>query len=257
MTEVEKFLAKEPLFRCDRLNASITKKQCAANRSRQENASKDIWSVAPCKGCPGLGDAVVISMEVSDMSTRCKVEGCTKTSQKGRDGMCCTHFNEGVTPAVKVAVQVAGKKYCTVEGCTNVLWKEGTCWRHHPDHIKKRESRAAAVTVIDHVKRAALVQVKEVVGRLCDECGAAPCTCVEDVFGVAAVEAPVIPAVAQIIHAAGIRTVAGHEQLIMSVLREAWLEKEREWLAALSGLRPGAALIRGAGMVQALEELGY
>lgn len=108
VTEVEAFLEKNRLFRCERLAASITKRQCELNRRRKENYAAGIYEVASCKGCSGLGSVVDIVMEVSVMSRGlCSIVGCEKLAQTGKNGMCKAHFSGSKPrPSRLVAVDI-------------------------------------------------------------------------------------------------------------------------------------------------------
>lgn len=211
MDAIAQFLAKEPLFRCERLDASITQKQCAANKNRQENLSKDIWTCHPCKGCSGLTGEAIKSLEDLNMAHAvCIVKGCTKLAQK--QGKCKAHLN-GSTPRqarIKPDVPVvADKAPVEVSGA------------------------AFANAVVDHVGRAARVQVQEIIARPAD-----------------------LPAIPDVVHAAGVRSIGGHEAVILSALREMYQEIESGWLSELQGLKPCAALVRGAALVEKLQGLG-
>jgi hypothetical protein len=75
------------LGRCARMSALISAEQCERNQKR---------GVFSCDSCPGLADVVEIDIEeVAAMSVKkCKVEGCEKQAQAGRDGMCHAHWRE-------------------------------------------------------------------------------------------------------------------------------------------------------------------
>ena len=67
------------LFECKRLAAKISKASCSSNRQR---------GVFACEGCPGLGAATDISLEVITMArVVCKIDGCNKLSQHGMNGI--------------------------------------------------------------------------------------------------------------------------------------------------------------------------
>lgn len=154
VTEVEAFLQKSPLFRCERLAASITKKQCAANRTREENQSKDICAVHSCKGCPGLGDEVAELKELS-MAKVCSVEGCGLTAHAR--GMCWKHERSvlGINPAT-------GKPLVA-------------------------KINAAPLKVVKPPKEKAAKIYETAMASSCNECGVVPCECFEDTTEVGAV----------------------------------------------------------------------
>lgn len=49
------------LFRCERLSASITRKQCEINQARGKSKLHFMGQMFSCQGCPGLGAAVSLS----------------------------------------------------------------------------------------------------------------------------------------------------------------------------------------------------
>jgi hypothetical protein len=51
--------------------------------------------------------------------------------------------------------------------------------------------------------------------------------------------------------------VFGVDPLIVAALNDAWQAKEAEWLVELAGIKPGLAIRYAAGMVKAVEGLGY
>lgn len=128
-------------------------------------------------------------------------------------------------------------KFCTVPGCKKMAqWgKNGMCTAHH--------SAAKAAAFVAAVDEPAVVAVAEG----CKECGVTPCACFEDaaaVVDIAPVSEPAAPPVAV-------------DPVLLLALREAWATKESEWLADLAGMKPGKAVCCGAGMVRAVEGLGY
>lgn len=87
------------LFRCERLSANISRRQCEVNRQRigssQFRTGDPIFA---CEGCPGLGlDAVSLDTEAVTMA-KCKVPGCEKFVTK--DGYCWGHCKSvlGINP---------------------------------------------------------------------------------------------------------------------------------------------------------------
>lgn len=58
-------------------------------------------------------------------------------------------------------------------------------------------------------------------------------------------------------NAEGDQVSFGTDPVVVLALREAWAEKEREWLVELSGLKPGATIMRAVDMVDALQSLVY
>lgn len=73
--------------------ARISKRQCEYNRSLRDDHRNGKLADARCNGCKGLGKSIVVSEEdVMSTGKLCKVEGCTRHAQSGRDGMCKSHF---------------------------------------------------------------------------------------------------------------------------------------------------------------------
>jgi hypothetical protein len=93
VSQYDEFSKKQKLFRCDRLDASISAPTCSTNRR-----SGNIFA---CTGCPGLGAVVDIKVvEVVPMGKRvCSVFNCTKTVHA--HGMCWAHERSelGINPA--------------------------------------------------------------------------------------------------------------------------------------------------------------
>ena len=90
MTEVEQFLHKSPLYRCERLGASITKRQCDANKSTGR--------IFACEGCGGLGESVKIDLGEDVVEKICDMPGChTKVHSRGK---CWKHVKSalGIDP---------------------------------------------------------------------------------------------------------------------------------------------------------------
>lgn len=139
------------LFECGPMMAKISRKQCEHNRKQCDDHSGGRMADARCKGCAGLGAAIIINPE-GIMAAKCKVVGCTKAVQK--QGMCKAHLN-GSEPRKSVfkSPRVAD---ASDTGKVAVM--------------------ADAARVIAHIEQAARVQVPEIV--LCDECGNEPCLCV-------------------------------------------------------------------------------
>lgn len=146
-------------------------------------------------------------------------------------------------------------KVCDVDGCSAFQWKAGKCWRHHPEHVAKREAKAAAKVAAVPPPVAEPVadlpaNFSEPVGmQFCEECGVIPCACFDEValpidFG-------------KVVSGDGEPVPLGVDPVILLALREAWAAKEAAWLVELSGLKPGKAVCRAAGMVKAVEGLGY
>ncbi len=114
-------MAAQPLFRCYRLNAAITRAACEKNKNGR--------SIFACDGCSGLGAMVDIKVEVTDMSSKCKVKGCVKTSQKGKNGMCIGHFKDYQVAGTKLRapVSVVAKVTEHKEKPTNITPEKTEC----------------------------------------------------------------------------------------------------------------------------------
>jgi hypothetical protein len=172
-------------------------------------------------------------------------------------------------------------KVCTEPGCKTKDWKSGKCWKHHPDNIAKKKAipppaptaKEAAQMVIDHVDKAAKVQVKEKPAttdpRVTFECP--HCQCVlssEEVEGShcpgcfellhTQIDQPgVAPTFGRVINAEGAEVPFGVDSIIQQALREAMQARERIWLCKLSGLTPGKAIALAHQMVMAVDGLEY
>ncbi len=173
------------LFRCERMSATISRKQCDINRKGRA-AGPRVPLIVPCfacAGCPGLGVAITIEPEEVIMASICKILGCGKQAQHGKDGMCRRHFTESRAAVVADPRQGRVVPYSLESGGIK------------PDGVE-------------------------------DSCQQ------------------------------GVVTF-GTDLVVLMALRDAWSEKERKWLADLSGLRPGQTLARAVLMVNALEGLGY
>ena len=72
--------------------------------------------------------------------------------------------------------EIMANKHCSEKGCDTVSWKQGFCWKHHPDHVANKKAACADKQAIRDIHKAALVQIEDIV--LCDECGNDPCLCV-------------------------------------------------------------------------------
>jgi hypothetical protein len=228
------------LFRCDRLSASISRKQCEINRKGkpQSPRSPEIKVCFACEGCPGLGSEITVDPE-EIMASRCKIDNCTKLAQHGKNGMCCTHFAASKPlaagkeqPATKPAKH---KQTCTVAGCTKAAQhgKDGMCKRHHTAAMLEAGMDPVG-RVIEHIELAAAVQVKEVL----------------DTYGVALST-----------HKSNVGDGKGGsiivDPVIANALADAWIVKRNEWLLELTSLKPGKAIVTTAKMIEALEGLGY
>lgn len=132
------------LYRCDRLSAVISKEQCRINRTGKPGGpgKMPILACFSCSGCPGLGAAVDINLEVKNMGSPCNFEGCDKFNVVG--GFCTVHAKE--------------------RGLGHLIEAKNTKSR-----AKGKAKRLASVSttvavdkVIAHVKKAAKVQVKEI-----------------------------------------------------------------------------------------------
>lgn len=83
------------LFRCERMHANITQRQCDINRNGvKANPRQDVKERPPCfscDGCPGLGKPAAIKIEQEEMTmgAPCKEKGCNKSQVMG--GFRTTH----------------------------------------------------------------------------------------------------------------------------------------------------------------------
>lgn len=151
MSAVEEFLKNQPLFKCERMNATISQVQCDINRNGRPAGPNRmaITACLSCEGCPGLGE---VSDSKEDVVTKsyvytCKVKGCDKRVQ--RDGMCYRHLKAaGINPAGGLPL-------------------------------------ASKVKAVPVVKQAAKQMEETDAGQIalstiCDVCGVVPCDCSED-----------------------------------------------------------------------------
>lgn len=130
------------LYRCEPLSASITREQCERNRTRGRKSKfgTDLVIFA-CERCGGLGlDEVKIDLEAEMAKKICDVKGCTKIVHA--HGKCWRHEREilGIDPAT-------GKKL------VSDMEEQGGA--------VELSSAEAVQKVLDHVEKAAKVQVKE------------------------------------------------------------------------------------------------
>lgn len=88
----------------------------------------------------------------------------------------------------------------------------------------------------------------------CNICGVYPCSCLDDYTDL---HAPDHASFGLVVNGDGDSVPFGTDLVIVQALREAWAAKEAEWLAELSGLKPGKAVCFAAQMVKAVEGLGY
>ena len=88
-------------YRCEPMNALISKEQCKTNRHMKDNLTIGVLKDWRCKSCAGLGEAVSINVGgLVDMSTKkCSIDGCKSLAQGGCGGMCKAHFH-GKAPRV-------------------------------------------------------------------------------------------------------------------------------------------------------------
>lgn len=233
------------LFRCDRLSASISIEQCRKNKSGQpgRGGRRGFPPRFACEGCPGLGDLVTINQE-EIMASKCK-NNCGKLAQHGKDGLCCTCYSEKnkpaappatVTPSKVVSKPATGHKFCSEPGCTKQVTRQRLCWNHLKARgIDPKTGKPISIPqpvsdvdkVLAHVEKAAKVQVREVT----------------DLTPPNEIEQSSQPP-------------SNIDALILAALRDAYQQKEREWLADLHGLNPCQMIVRAAGTVQQLEGLG-
>lgn len=122
MTDLERFLQDNKFFRCERLEASITQKQCEANRTRKDNLAASTWACAPCVGCPGLGETVILDIKEGDIVEKkiCKMPGCTKFVHAR--GMCWAHERSvlGINPQTGLPVNGAAPVKVKAKAVPNV-----------------------------------------------------------------------------------------------------------------------------------------
>jgi hypothetical protein len=82
-----------------------------------------------CNGCPGLGEPTEINVEeITEMATN-----------KNK-------------PCVKVA-----------EGCKALAWKQGFCWKHHPDHVANKKAACVDKQEIRNIHKAAATPEQELI----------------------------------------------------------------------------------------------
>lgn len=135
------------LFECGPMMAKISRKQCEHNRKQCDDHSGGRMADARCKGCAGLGAALIINPEGIMAKRCCSEKSCSTVSWKG--GFCWKHHPD----------HLANKKAACAD-------------KQAIRDIHKKELQS--VTTI--IEQAARVQVPEIV--LCDECGNEPCLCV-------------------------------------------------------------------------------
>jgi hypothetical protein len=248
MSAIEEFLKKQQLFRCDRLDASITKRQCQANRTRPDNQAKDIPEIHSCKKCPGLGAEVKIMVEDGMGKPRlCKNTDCNKQAQK--DGLCKAHLN-GTAPRASHGNKALTAARPTPAWAGHAIDPRETFECPHCQcalssaEVEGVECPACGKLLHSHVDKAGDVFTPP--GEVIDESGWAQpvLVTVPESFGL-------------VVNAEGKQAASGTDPVVVLALREAWHAKEAEWLADLSGLKPGQTIAWAVSMVAAVEGLGY
>jgi len=101
MSAVAEFLKNHGgLFKCDRMNAGISKKQCDINRHSQPAGPNRmaIKACLSCEGCPGLSEEIT-ELKEAPVAKMCSVKGCDHSVHAR--GMCWKHERSelGVNPA--------------------------------------------------------------------------------------------------------------------------------------------------------------
>lgn len=126
MDDVERFLASQQRYRCERLSADLTVAQCEANRQRTGHTE-----IFACKDCAGLGKAVEISErrgeEMSKKLTICK--SCGKECKSPGRGLCpkCYYHDKKENPPQPPAP----KPICSVAGCQTLAAVNGKCRKYY------------------------------------------------------------------------------------------------------------------------------
>jgi hypothetical protein len=145
------------LFRCHRLDASISKRTCEINRARKTDIYKDVYSVKACEGCSGLGGPVTIDLEATVAKKICSVDGCSSVIHAR--GMCWKHERSvlGVDPNTGKPISKAGAI-----------------------KITKKATKKPAPHPVPAPK-----VVKEIPS--CPECGVIPCACFDEMGSVSSV----------------------------------------------------------------------
>lgn len=97
------------LFRCEPLNAMITKETCERNRARKENPYLNQTRILSCVGCAGVDDSI---SEVVDMAKvyglrkgdRFTCPGCGKDRVYEAKGLCAACNRKGKADPAAVEV---------------------------------------------------------------------------------------------------------------------------------------------------------
>ena len=209
------------LFRCDRLNANLTELACKKNRIRKDDFSNGIWACRTCIGCPGLGEEIKINMEDVMAKKICTHPGCK--NQLHARGYCWSHERSilGVDPATGKPIDKIG----------DISSNNKPLMRSTPTQGEKQ-------AVIDKPAKAKPVTVNTSSnsGFKIHELSSA-----DKEFVVHTTEAALHPPI--------------NTEIIHQAIHDAFIEKSRTWINDLSGLKPGAAIMRAAKIIEALEGL--
>lgn len=214
------------LFECERLQARISPATCETNRKRTGH-----YQIFACQGCPGLGQKIDDN-EVSAMAQRCSIHKCEKLAQHGCEGMCKSHYRKHLQ-----AVLDDEAAQCAICGNSGlILASSEFCDCQYGVELER-----AGSTTPSHLNTSSAPD------------GVAA---VVDMSGAVTVVADRSKSFGQVVNAEGTGVSFGVDGLVLQAIREAWAETEARLLPQLSGLKPSAALVRAAKVVEQLEGIG-
>lgn len=206
------------LFDCERLLARISAATCEANRKRS-----GFQQIFACQGCPGLGQKSVEITEIEVMAKPGKAGKCVVCKRsglvlngRGECGRCVYRSRNGKDPVTNMLIKVS----------TGPAAEEPDALPETKGHYGHEDGCDCAV---------------------CEDVN--HCSPKEPVAGVPA-------SLGKVVNAEGLSVPFGVDGLVLQAIRESWAEAEARLLPQLSGLKPSAALVRAAKIVEQLEGIG-
>jgi hypothetical protein len=228
------------LFDCERLLARISAATCEANRKRS-----GFQQIFACQGCPGLGQKSVEIMETEVMASKqgkCQVCGRKAiTLPNGKEcGRCYSRKRKGLDPLTgnpKIEPSVEDDAVeCALCGNSGTAYDGQFCDCQYGVELERTGS-----TTPGHLN--ALSAPAGLAARL-------------DMSGSVTVVADKPQSFGKVVNADGSSVPFGVDGLVLQAVRESWAEAEARLLPQLSGLKPSAALVRAAKIVEQLEGIG-
>ena len=226
------------LFECERLQARISPATCETNRKRTGH-----YQIFACQGCPGLGQKPVEIMETEFMPSKqgkCQVCGRKAiTLPNGKEcGRCYSRKRKGLDPLTgNPMLSNSDAVECALCGNSGlILASSEFCDCQYGVELER-----AGSTTPSHLNTSSAPD------------GVAA---VVDMSGAVTVVADRPKSFGRVVNAEGTGVSFGVDGLVLQAIREAWAETEARLLPQLSGLKPSAALVRAAKVVEQLEGIG-